>query len=128
MERPRDRLGRPLALDADPASAVAGIDADAITSDESAWLLALAYLDQQLPFHAHEVFEERWRQVEGPQREAWRALAQWCAALTHAARGNAAGARALAVRAESTLTATAGVPAVIDQARVLSSCRELAAL
>lgn len=128
MERPRDRLGRPLPRDADPASAVAGIDPAAVTSDDTAWRLAVAYLDRQRPFHAHEVFEERWRQVATPEREAWRALAQWCAALTHAARGNDVGARSLAARAEATLAAAPAVPAVIDLPRVRQSCRELAAL
>ena len=58
-----------------------------------------------LPFHAHEVFEERWRQCAGEQRCAWRSLAQWAAALTHAARGNTTGARSMAQRAAESLLA-----------------------
>ncbi len=56
-----------------------------------------------MPFHAHEVFEQRWRTCPADERAAWRAAAQWGAAETHAARGNAVGAARLAERALETL-------------------------
>ena len=49
-----------------------------------------AYLDRGMPFHAHETFELRWRVAPDADRAAWRALAQWGAALTHAAQEDAA--------------------------------------
>lgn len=125
-QRPRDALGRPLALDADPALVVPGVPADAGASDEDAWAMALGYLADGRPFHAHEVFEARWRACPDDDRAAWRALAQWGAALTHDARGNAVGARRLAERARAGLEAAPRVPACIDVARVLTSCDTLA--
>ena len=103
-----------------------GIEPALITSDATAWTLALDYLGAGLPFHAHEVFEERWRQCAGEQRCAWRSLAQWAAALTHAARGNTTGARSMAQRAAESLLACETTPPEIDVPRVVASCRELA--
>ena len=125
-ERPRDALGRPLAPDADPALVVPGVPADAGEADETAWALALEYLDDGRPFHAHEVFEARWRACPAADRPAWRALAQWGAALTHAARGNGVGARRLAERARAGLAEAAQVPECIDVGRVVASCEALA--
>lgn len=83
------------------------------------------YLERGLPFHAHEVFEMRWRAAPPNDREAWRALAQWGAALTHRARGNAIGASALARRTIQTLGRAPRVPDCIDVTRVEHSCREI---
>jgi hypothetical protein len=66
------------------------------------------YLDQGLPFHAHEVLEQRWRCCPEDERGAWRALAQWAAAHTHQARGNQVGARRVAERALAGIDALAG--------------------
>lgn len=63
---------------------------------------ALSYLAEGLPFHAHEVLEQRWRCCPDPERPLWRALAQAAAALTHAARGNPVGAQRLLARAAMT--------------------------
>lgn len=124
-ERPRDGLGRPLPDDADPGLVVPGIpDVDDLTDDQL-WDLALDYLDRGRPFHAHEVFEMRWRSCEAADRAAWRALAQWGAALTHQARGNQVGAKALAARALETLSAAPRVPPTVALARVRDSCRQL---
>ena len=126
-ERPRDRLGRPLPIDTDPSDAaplvidVTGLDDDAV------WSIAVDYLDQGMPFHAHEVFEQRWRSTEGPEKEAWRALAQWGAALTHEARGNEEGAQRLAFRALASLASAGQIPTCIDVARVETSCEALTA-
>jgi hypothetical protein len=48
-----------------------------------------------MPFHAHEVLEDAWKAAPEPERALWRGLAQLAVGLTHAARGNAAGAAAL---------------------------------
>lgn len=52
-------------------------------------------LDADLPFHAHEVLEDAWKQAEPPERALWRGLAQLAVGLTHAMRGNSTGAQAL---------------------------------
>ena len=93
--------------------------------DPSVWRLALDLLDRGLPFHAHEVFEERWRTAPAADRQAWRALAQWGAALTHDARGNDIGAARLAQRAMETLDSATAIPACIDAPAVRASCRAL---
>lgn len=50
------------------------------------------------PFHAHEVLEDAWKSGPADERELWRGLAQLAVGLTHAARGNITGARALLAR------------------------------
>ncbi len=69
--------------------------------------LAESYLRDGLPFHAHEVFEARWRCCPVDERPLWRALAQLAAGLTHHARGNNIGADALLRRAIEGLEAYA---------------------
>ena len=103
--RPRDRYGRPLRSGADPLTAYPGVPDRSFVSGVDAWHEALAYLSEDLPFHAHEVFEQRWRCAPASERAAWRSLAQWGAALTHAARGNGVGAHRLAMRAREGLMA-----------------------
>ena len=120
--RPRDALGRPLPADADdeliaePVIDITGLD------DAQVWSAAIAYLDRGLPFHGHEVFEQRWRTCDARERSAWRGLAQWGAALTHDARGNAEGARRLAARCLETLADAPHAPTAIDIERVRMSC------
>jgi hypothetical protein len=60
-------------------------------------------LDTGLPFHAHEVLEDAWKAAPESEREMWRSLAQLAVGLTHAARGNSAGATALLRRASAGL-------------------------
>jgi hypothetical protein len=123
-ERDRDLLGRPLPPGADPGLIVASVPQGQAFTDDQAWTEAVAYLDRGMPFHAHEVFELRWRQSPAERRDAWKALAQWGAALTHQARGNALGARRVAARARILLTAS-DVPECVDMPRVLASLGEL---
>jgi hypothetical protein len=90
--RPRDGLGRPLPYGA------AGVErAPEGVRRTVAQTLAEAQrlLDSGRPFHAHEVFEDAWKGEPGPERELWRGLAQLAVGLTHAARGNRAGAASL---------------------------------
>lgn len=124
-QRARDRLGRPLADDADPALAVQPVpDATEVTSAQ-AWSQALAYLAQDLPFHAHEVLEQRWRCCPADERTAWRALAQWAAALTHQARGNQVGAERVARRAAAVLADCTELPPPIDATLVRTSLEQV---
>lgn len=124
-ERPRDDLGRPLPRDTDPALAAPPVPAIAGLSDGEVWQLALGFLARQMPFHAHEVFEERWRSCPADERQAWRAAAQWGAAETHAARGNGVGAARLASRACETLASAGSIPAGFDAAYLTSACDAL---
>ncbi|MCX6431898.1 MAG: DUF309 domain-containing protein [Actinobacteria bacterium] len=114
-ERPRDLLGRPLPADADPASAVPGITPIDDLSDEQVWATAMDYLGNGMPFHAHEVFEARWRTAPTADRQAWQACAQWAAAMTHAARGNDEGARRLDHRARALLSTAPHIPPCMDR-------------
>lgn len=125
-ERPRDRYGRPLRTGADPLTAYPGVPHRSFVTGVDAWHEALAYLSEDLPFHAHEVFEQRWRCAPASERAAWRALAQWGAALTHAARGNRVGAHRLALRASEGLMAVTHVDP-IDPEVVESSLQRLLA-
>ena len=126
-DRARDMLGRPLPPDADPSLIVASVaPRDDITDDE-AWGDAMTYLDHGMPFHAHETFELRWRIAPEADRDAWRALAQWGAALTHAARSNDIGAQRVAARALVVLHRAPHIPEVVDVDFVVVSLTALAA-
>ena len=127
-ERPRDALGRPLPDSAEPELAVPGVPVRATLTDDEAWAEAMAYLESGRPFHAHEVFELRWRLAPEPERPAWQALAQWGAALTHEARGNPRGASAVAARALANLDASEHIPSCVDTALVRESCARLGLL
>ena len=112
VERPRDRLGRPLPWDATGYPTVP-IRADISSTDAIAE--ARAYLDEGLPFHAHEVLEMRWRCCPPDERDLWRTLAQAAAGVTHEARGNPVGAQRLHARASAALAAYPGpLPAGLD--------------
>lgn len=127
MQRSRDRLGRPLADDADPALAVAPVPEAREVTAADAWTQALGYLAQGLPFHAHEVLEQRWRCCPGDERATWRSLAQWAAALTHQARGNRVGAERVARRAADVLADCTVVPEPIDSGLVRASLERVIA-
>ena len=125
-ERPRDRLGRPLPV-GDSRAFPTVSDRDFVDA-EQAWTVAIGFLAQGLPFHAHEVFEQRWKCAPDNEREAWQALAQWGAALTHEARGNPVGAARVATRAADLLQRAVhaeSIPAVIDIDRVRVSLAQL---
>lgn len=93
--RPRDGLGRPLPYDAPGVErqpeGVVRTPAESLTE-------AQRLLDAGMPFHAHEVLEDAWKQAPSEERELWRGLAQLAVGMTHAARGNASGASALLKR------------------------------
>ena len=123
MTRPRDCLGRPL-QPGDPR-AVVGVDPNLAFEDQQAWDLAVDYLDKNMPFHAHEICELRWRQCPAGERATWQGLAQWGAALTHLARGYPARAARVAAKALVTLDQAEHVPECIDMNRVRQSCLAL---
>ena len=95
-------------------------------TDVEVWQLGVGFLERGMPFHAHEVFEQRWRTCPAGERTAWRAAAQWGAAETHAARGNAVGAARLAARAMETLDSAGSVPEGIDTELLTGACAALA--
>jgi hypothetical protein len=92
--RARDRLGRPVSTDS--PDAVPGIVERNEIDAATAWQEAGSHLERDLPFHAHETFELRWRCCPENERPLWKALARWAAAITHLARGNAKGASSIA--------------------------------
>src|SRR6266536_4698761 len=90
--RPRDALGRPLPRGAvgEPRQPEGVRRSAGQTLDEAQRLL-----DAGRPFHAHEVLEDAWKAAAQPERALWKGLAQLAVGLTHAARGNQAGAATL---------------------------------
>ena len=126
-DRPRDWLGRPVPADDDGVFPSVP-ERDFVTS-EDAWSEGMDYLVRDLPFHVHEVFEQRWRCAPEPERSTWQALAQWGAALTHHARGNAIGQRRIAGRAQTLFKSAADdgqIPSVVDMDVVRRSLAQLA--
>jgi NAD-dependent deacetylase len=95
VERPRDRLGRPL-----PKGTENELEPRASPTTEDAIALLLA----QRCFEAHEAFERLWHaEAIEADRAFFRGLAQLAVAGCHAQRGNPAGAEALLARARATL-------------------------
>jgi len=77
--------------------------------------LAQRLIDEGRPFHAHEVFELAWKSVPSGERPVWKGLAQIAVGLTHARRGNGAGATALLRRGASAVADYTGeLPAGLD--------------
>ena len=101
--RPRDELGRPL-----PRGATAGPPPPPDVPRDAAASLRLAekLLAAGRPFAAHEVLEAAWKRAPALERDTWRALAQLAVGLTHAQRGNTAGAVTLLLRAADGLSGT----------------------
>jgi hypothetical protein len=90
--RPRDGLGRPLERgDLGEPTLPDGV----VLAPADALDTAQQLLDAGRPFHAHEVLEASWKAAPEAERDLWQGLAQLAVGLTHARRGNAAGAAAL---------------------------------
>ncbi len=103
--RPRDALGRPLPYgDVGEERAPEGV----VRTPAETLAAAQQLLDDGRPFHAHEVLEDAWKTGPADQRDLWRGLAQLAVGLTHAARGNRAGARTLLERGARSLGTAAG--------------------
>lgn len=102
--RPRDELGRPL-----PRGS-AGVDPlpeDLVLDAQQTITLAQQLLDGGRPFQAHEVLEAAWKRGPQSERALWQGLAQLAVGVTHAARGNTAGAVALLRRGSDRVAAYA---------------------
>jgi predicted metal-dependent hydrolase len=124
--RPRDALGRPLpyGVEGEPR-APEGV----VRTPEETLREAQQLLDAGRPFHAHEVLEDAWKTGPGDERDLWRGLAQLAVGLTHAARGNPAGAVTLLSRGARSL-GTAGAAAsrhAIDDTGLVAWAQRLAA-
>jgi uncharacterized protein len=101
--RPRDGLGRPLPREA--TTGVARVPDELAISLTDAIGLAQTYFDTDRPFHAHEVLEALWKSRPAAERDLWQGLAQIAVGVTHALRGNCAGAIALLERGRNRLRA-----------------------
>ncbi len=124
--RPRDALGRPLPYGAPGEDrAPEGV----VRTPAETLADAQRLLDAGRPFHAHEVFEDAWKTGPAGQRDLWRGLAQLAVGLTHAARGNRAGARTLLQRGATSRGAAADVAAQlgVDDEGLVRWSRQLAA-
>ncbi len=104
--RPRDGLGRPLPHGTEGVERVEARD----RTPEEALEEAQAYLDREMPFHAHEVLEEQWKSAAPRERPLWQGLAQLAVGLTHQRRGNARGARTVTERGGAAIAPFAEVP------------------
>lgn len=106
-DRPRDALGRPLPHGSEgvPRQPEGVSRTPAETLD-----LAEKLISARRPFHAHDVFEDQWKQTSGSDRLLWRGLAQLAVGITHAARGNPRGASAVLARAAQSIAPFADDP------------------
>ncbi|MET9439056.1 DUF309 domain-containing protein [Streptomyces sp. NPDC006551] len=108
--RPRDGLGRPLPYGTEGVPRAP----EGVTRTPAQTLAeAQRLLDEGMPFHAHEVFEDAWKTGPAEERDLWQGLAQLAVGLTHAARGNARGGARLLRRGADRITA----PPPASQAR-----------
>lgn len=121
--RPRDELGRPLPYGAVGVEAVSEDPLPPLETLEK----ARALVREGRPFSAHEVLEARWKDAPGEERDLWQGLAQICVGLTHALRGNAAGADRLVERGIGRIeqyAATGGPTYGLDLGDVARRARE----
>ena len=124
--RPRDELGRPLPRG---ESGVFRVPDDLVLSPADSLIEAQRLLDEGLPFHAHEVLEATWKAAPDAERDLWQGLAQLAVGLTHALRGNSAGAATLLRRGSDRISAyTDNPPYGIDVRGLLDWARSLAGL
>jgi hypothetical protein len=100
--RPRDGLGRPLPRG---AAGVPRQPEGVPRSPDETLDEAQRLIDAGMPFHAHEVLEDAWKAAPPLERALWKGLAQLAVGLTHAARGNQAGAATLLRRGAAALQA-----------------------
>ncbi|GAA0375036.1 hypothetical protein Acor_67620 [Acrocarpospora corrugata] len=106
--RPRDQYGRPLPRGAQGTPRVPD---DYAPSAEEAIREAALLLAADRPFHAHEVFEGRWKCCPPEERDLWQGLAQICVGLTHLQRDNPRGAAALLERGRARIRLYGSRPA-----------------
>ena len=123
--RPRDGLGRPLPRDA--GAGEARVPDDLLLPPAESLALAQRLLDEGRPFHAHEVLEASWKAAPAAERDFWQGLAQLAVGLTHARRGNTAGAVTLLRRGAGRIGPYAGAdPYRVPVAAVVAAAETLA--
>ncbi|MFE3461287.1 DUF309 domain-containing protein [Nocardiopsis aegyptia] len=124
-QRPRDRYGRPLPHGS--RGEVERVPDDAEFTAEEGLEEAQRLLDSGYAFTAHEVLEAVWKSSPEPERELWRGLAQAAVGVTHAQRGNTAGAARLLRRgADRVEVFGPRAPHGVDVAGVAAFARALA--
>lgn len=118
--RPRDELGRPLPY------GVPGVEPvpEVALPPEDTIRVARELVQDGRPFSAHEVLEARWKGGPAEERELWQGLAQLCVGLTHALRGNEAGAVRLVDRGAQRLETYVGPTHGLDLAAVVTCARD----
>jgi len=122
--RPRDLAGRPLPRG---ATGVPRLPEDLALPPGEALVEANRLLEAGSPFAAHEVLEGAWKAAPAAERSLWQGLAQLAVGLTHAQRGNAAGAVALLRRGRDRIAPYAAHPPHgIDVDRLLVAADSLA--
>jgi hypothetical protein len=122
--RPRDELGRPLPRG---DSGAVRVPDDLVLSPGDSLVEAQRLLDEGLPFHAHEVLEATWKAAPDAERDLWQGLAQLAVGLTHALRGNSAGAATLLRRGADRISGYVEEPPYgIDVIGLLDWARSLA--
>ncbi|HWG15279.1 MAG TPA: DUF309 domain-containing protein [Streptosporangiaceae bacterium] len=123
--RPRDGLGRPLPRDA--GGGEPRVPDDLLLPPAESLALAQQLLTDGRPFHAHEVLEASWKAAPAAERDLWQGLAQLAVGLTHARRGNAAGAVTLLRRGAARIRPYAGAsPHSVPVAQVADAAEALA--
>jgi hypothetical protein len=89
-ERPRDRLGRPLAWGAEPELHLPDFDAKSIEENHEA---GRRFMRERNFFAAHEAWETAWKQARRTgDEELFKGLSQMGAGYVHLLRGNRHGA------------------------------------
>jgi uncharacterized protein len=102
-ERPRDRLGRPLAWDAPNELVLEDFDSLSLEQNHE---LGRAHARAGRYFPAHEAWETAWKQARGTDdAEFFKGLSQMGAGYVHLRRGNAHGAITLLHRASGRIGA-----------------------
>ncbi len=117
--RPRDGLGRPLPHG---APGVERQPEGVARTPEQTLDEAQQLLDNDRPFHAHEVFEDAWKATrDTADAGLWKALAQFAVGCTHRLRGNTVGAERLLHRAAAGLAPYAdNTPYGVDIAALMT--------
>ena len=122
--RPRDGLGRPLPKD---AAGEPRVPDDLVLPPSESLALADELLAAGRPFHAHEILEASWKTAPPGERDFWQGLAQLAVGLTHARRGNAAGAVTLLRRGAAAVRPYAAAdPHSVPVERVAADAEALA--
>lgn len=122
--RPRDGLGRPLPRG---SAGEPRVPDDLLLPPLESLALAQQMLDEGRPFHAHEVLEASWKAAPPEERDFWQGLAQLAVGLTHARRGNGAGAVTLLRRGAARISPYSGTdPHGVPVAQVATAAGTLA--